>query len=86
MKAFPPVSSGQVVSFFVSGGGHRGYLLFLIRPLVEPLRLFRPTVLLSVLKRAEQKTGNAPVSLSFRVRLSLTAMGAWTRKQRTKKA
>jgi len=30
MKAFSPVSSGQVVGFFVSGGGHRGYLLFLI--------------------------------------------------------
>ena len=61
MKAFSPVSSGQVV---VSYG-----------PLVEPLRLFHPTVLLSVLKRAEQKTGNAPVSLSFRAGLSLTAMG-----------
>jgi len=30
MKAFSPVSGAQVVDFFVSGGGHKGYLLFLI--------------------------------------------------------
>jgi len=74
MKAFFPVSSGQVVGFCQWWWVQR---LFVVsyRPLVEPLRLFHPTVLLSVLKRAEQKTGNAPVSLSFRAGLSLTAMG-----------
>jgi len=54
MKAFSPVSGGQVG--FVSGGGHRSYLLFLTRPLVEPLRLFHPTVLLCIEREQNKKS------------------------------
>ena len=73
MKAFSPVSGAQVVDFFVSGGGHRGCLLFLIvqwwnRCACSTLPFY------SVLKSTEQKTANTPTSSSFRVELSLTAM------------
>jgi len=48
MKVFSPVSGGQVVVFD--------------RPLVEPLRLFHPTVLLCIEKEQNKKPVNALAS------------------------
>jgi len=73
MKAFFPLSSGQVVGFCQWWWVQR---LFVVsyRPIGGTAALVPPYGFTLCIEESRQKTGNALVSLSFRAELSLTVI------------
>jgi len=65
IKAFSPVSSGQVVGFFVSGGGYRGYFVVSYHPTGGTAALVPPYRFTLCVEESGTKNRNTPVSLSI---------------------